>query len=54
MSVDKQFEFSGKFFLTELEYSTIKAQVDREVEELDTKFGLDFSGSQLRFVPPIF
>ena len=52
--VDKEFEFSGKFFLTELEYATIRDQVEREIEELDKKFGLDYSGSQLKFVPPIY
>lgn len=52
--VDKEFEFAGKFLLTELEYAFIKDQVDREIEDLDKKFGLDFSGSLLRFSPPIY
>ena len=54
LNVDKEFEFTGKFLLTELEYDSVRDQIELEIDELKQQAGLDFSGSLLKFSPPIF
>lgn len=54
LNVDKEFEFTGKFLLTELEYGSVRDQIELEINELKQQAGLDFSGSLLKFSPPIF
>ena len=51
--VDKRFNFSGKFLLTELEYSLVKEFVESERDALQATAGLTFD-TQLRFSKPIY
>ena len=54
LSLDKELGFSGRFLLTELEYELVEEQIKDEIRGLIASFGLDFSGSLLKFSPPIF
>jgi len=52
--IDKKFEFSGKFLLTEAEYALIEDFVKNETEILSEITGLDLFEQSVMFSKPIF
>ncbi len=52
-TVEKSFESSGKFLLTEVEYSLIEGFIKNEAELLNKVLGLNFSDEEVLFSDPI-
>ena len=52
--VEKSLESSGKFLLTEVEYSLIESFIKNEAESLNKVLGINFSDEVVLFSDPIF
>ena len=53
-SVNRNFAFSGKFLLTEMEYGLVKDQVELESEGINDLLGHDFQDQSIQFADSIF